>query len=286
MKERMKGEFGVFPVFRDKNNYLKAVIDTKEKKLIVSGMLQGMVVGPFSKSLHRRIAVCALRDKYNNYRNTNSWVFQLPSPSIISGLNVQWLEGKTPFLNHRFSLPADDILLRYALSEPLREPLGWEDNPFIDIDDPKNEEQKSGLLNHIYFNPVIGNHIGVGFSRSSAVVVNQLTGEVVGPAEPGMILMPWEEIVITGAEGDTDSFPKKVLMDVEMESSYFFRCVKLKNKVIIELNGEPMLEVEGSWAPSQVGLFSKNQICFFDGITLIHHPKQTKSTASKIGENQ
>jgi len=76
-----------------------------------------------------------------------------------------------------------------------------------------------------------------------------------------------------------------VLVDVELESSYFFRCVKLKDRVLIELNGKPMLEVEGSWPDSQVGLLTENQACSFDGITLIHHPKTDEEISSETGTN-
>ena len=63
-------------------------------------------------------------------------------------------------------------------------------------------------------------------------------------------------------------------MTFDVESSYFFRCVKLSDRVIIELNGRPMVEIEGDWPPSQVGLVTEGQPCFFNGITLMHLPEQ------------
>jgi len=60
---------------------------------------------------------------------------------------------------------------------------------------------------------------------------------------------------------------------VEVESSYFFRCVKLADRVVIELNGRPMAVVEGNWPASQVGLVTEGQPCFFNGITLYHIPQ-------------
>ena len=68
--------------------------------------------------------------------------------------------------------------------------------------------------------------------------------------------------------------PMETLVTVEVESSYFFRCVKLEDKVIIELNGRPMVEVEERWPPSQVGLVTEGQPCFFDGIMLNHLPAE------------
>ena len=285
IQKRMKGEFGVFPLFVDKENYLKVVVNTKERTAVLSGKLKGRPLAVSSKLLSRKILLYSLFDKYNDYRDTAAWVFQLPSASIISGLNIWWLEGKVPFLGNDFILPTDEALLRYAHIKPLREPLGWEDNPpLIDIGDPKSKTQKSGVFNPITFNPVIGNYIGMGFYLASSFVVNTLTDEVVGPYEPGMILMPWETMVLTGGEGETDSFPQKVAVDVEMESSYFFRCVKLKDRVIIELNGMPMFDIKGDWGPAQVGLFTKNQACSFDGITVIHHPLKKDPISKKAGK--
>jgi hypothetical protein len=88
--------------------------------------------------------------------------------------------------------------------------------------------------------------------------------------KPGEEVQNWD----TTAESDTESRPQETLVTVEVESSYFFRCVKLKDKVIIELNGQPMLEVEGSWPASQVGLLTEGQPCFFNGITLMHLPAE------------
>lgn len=286
LQKKMTGSFGVFPLFRDKKNYLKAVIDLEQRRLVVSGRLHGKPVGPFSKPLKRQIFVCPLFDKLNEFADLSAWVFQLPSSSIISALNVRWLEGKISFLENDFELPVSDILLRYVNMKPVREPVNWEDSCLDDVDDPESEDQKPNILNRISFTPIVGSYIGMGFSSgSSSIVVNRLTGKVVGPAHPGIITMPWEEVVEYGGEGETDSYPRKVLVDVELESSYFFRCVKLKDRVLIELNGKPMLEVEGSWPDSQVGLLTENQACSFDGITLIHHPKTDEEISSETGTN-
>jgi hypothetical protein len=148
------------------------------------------------------------------------------------------------------------------------------DSGFYDTDQPKSEVQQSGVLNHIGIRPIIGNHVGVGFYRFSASLVpgpatkRPNTGSPGAPAGLGEIL---GHNVISPA--GVMSRPQEVLACIEVESSYFFRCIKLEDRVVIELNGQPMLTVDGAWPASQVGLFTDGQACSFDGITLMHRPE-------------
>jgi len=250
-KERL---YGVFPVFADRKNYLKAMIDTRKRELIVSGMRKGKPVGPFTKSLKRHIPHRHLYDKATSYRTVAAWLYALRSESIISGLDVRWLEGKYPILQQEFYLPADEILIRHANLERKREPVLWEDRRFFSADEPKPTEQVSGVLNPLIIREETGNHIGF------SVVISR---DIYAASDPKASDRPYYS-----------SRPQEVLVRVEVESSYFFRCIKLKDRVIIELNGQPMLEVEGAWPDSQVGLLTEGQPTFFNGITLIHLPEE------------
>jgi hypothetical protein len=129
-------------------------------------------------------------------------------------------------------------------------------------------------MNHLSIRPVVGNNIGFGLFVSSSIVIDSNTGRYIREYVPGDSLGPNEEIGDDTVESDTMSRPQETLVTVEVESSYFFRCVKLKDKVIIELNGQPMLEVEGAWPPSQVGLLTEGQPCYFNGIALHHLPEE------------
>jgi len=46
------------------------------------------------------------------------------------------------------------------------------------------------------------------------------------------------------------------------------RAVKLKDRVILFVNGQQRLEISGSWPASQVGLTSEGMASHFGGLTL------------------
>ena len=239
--------YGVFPVFAGSENYLKAMIDTRNRELVVSGMRNGKPVGPFMKSLARRIPHRHLHDQKTAYRNVVAWVYTLRSESIVDGLEVRWLTGKYDLLQQEFFVPLDDIAIRYARLPEERKPMLWRDGRFRAADEPKPQIQQPGILNPHIIRPLTGSHIGFGIYSDSPDSADLEAPSVI-------------------------SRPQETLVNVAVESSYFFRCVKLKNRVIIELNGQPMLEVDGEWPPSQVGLITEGQPCFFDGIMLMDLP--------------
>jgi len=271
-KERL---YGVFPVFVDQKNYLKAMIDTRRRELVVTGMRNGEAIDPITASLHRQIPHTHLYDKNTAYRDVGAWVYALRSTSIITGLDVRWLEGKNTNLRQEFQIPFDDMIIRYANIPRERDPLLWEDARFYDADEPKPITQKPGILNLLSIRPVKGNYIGFGFYVSIPIVVDEKTGRFIRVYDPREPLQSGEIIIYDDEGSDTESRPQETIVTVEVESSYFFRCVKLKDRVIIELNGQPMVTVLGSWADSQVGLLTEGQPCFFDGITLMHLPVET-----------
>ena len=270
-KERL---YGIFPVFADQDNYLKAMIDTRARQLVVSGKRDGQEIEPLTKSLKQRIPLRHLYDKNTSYRDIAAWVYNLRSESVVSALDVRWLEGEYEHLRQEFFAPVDDMAIRYAKLRRGREPILWDDGRFFDADEPKPRTQLPGILNHLAIRPVVGNNIGFGLYVSSSIVIDSSTGRYIRDYVPGEELGPNEEIGDDTVESDTMSRPQEMLVTVEVESSYFFRCVKLKDRVILELNGQPMLTIEGAWPPSQVGLLTEGQPCFFNGITLMHLPAE------------
>jgi hypothetical protein len=269
-KERL---YGIFPVFADRDNYLQAMIDTQERQLVVTGKLRGREIKPIQRPLGCRVPLRHLYDKTTSYRDVTSWVYELRSESIVSALDIRWLEGDYKHLQQEFFVPVDDMVIRYARLDRGREPNLWDDGRFYDADEPKPRDQKLGILNHIAIRPEIGNYIGFGLYVSSAIVIDTRTGRYIRNYVPGETLGPNEAIGDDTSESDTMSRPQETLVTLDVESSYFFRCVKLAERVIIELNGRPMVEIEGEWPPSQVGLVTEGQPCFFNGITLMHLPE-------------
>ena len=54
---------------------------------------------------------------------------------------------------------------------------------------------------------------------------------------------------------------------METPGSFNLRAVKLKDRVILFVNGQQRLEIGGSWPASQVGLTSEGLACHFSGLT-------------------
>ncbi|VGO14218.1 hypothetical protein PDESU_02777 [Pontiella desulfatans] len=274
LREREGRLYGVFPVFADRDNYLQAMIDAHSRELVVTGKLRGREIKPIRRPLKCRIARRHLYDKSTAYSDVTSWVYELRSESIISGLDLRWLEGDFDHLQQEFFVPPDDMVIRYAKLDRGRKPNLWDDGRFYDADEPKPREQHPGILNHVAIREVVGNFVGFGLYVSSAIVIDSRTGRYIRDYVPGEDLGANEEIGDDTSETDTESRPREALITLEVESSYFFRCVKLEDKVIIELNGRPMVEVEGEWPASQVGLVTEGEPCFFNGITLMHLPSE------------
>jgi hypothetical protein len=264
--------YGVFPVFADKNNYLKAMIDTRARELVVSGKLNGKEINPIQRSLATQVVHRHLYDKTTSYRYVTSWVYSLRSESIISGLDVRWLEGEHDHLGQTFQIPDDDMAVKYAELDRGKEPNLWDDGRFYDVDEPNPVQQYAGIFNPIRMRPVTGNYVGFGFYTSGSIVVDSSTGQYIRNYTPGESLGSNEEVSSDTSESDTVSRPQETVISLEVESSYFFRCVKLKDRVIIELNGRPMVTVEGSWPASQVGLLTEGQPAFYNGMMLYHLP--------------
>lgn len=60
----------------------------------------------------------------------------------------------------------------------------------------------------------------------------------------------------------------KMYTDEEQTSDYNLRAVKLKDKVLVFLDGKLIAEIKGSWPPSKVGLSGKNTAVTYNGIML------------------
>jgi len=283
LDDREGAQYGVFPVFVDQQNYLKAMIDTRARQLVVSGRRNGKKLGPLTASLARRIPVRHLADEEalresppnGSYQDVSTWIYRLPSPSLITGMKARWMVGQNRFLKQDFYIPSDEIIIGYGLLKPEAKTAVWDGGTLMEADMPKPEKQHAGMLNDFNIREVKGNHVALGSLASSSweVVINSDTGEFIREYEPGGVLGENEELRDYGTGGDNNFRPQEVLVSVEVESEYFFRCVKLKDRVIIELNGRPMLEMPGAWPPSQVGLVTDGQSCFFNGMTLMHLPE-------------
>jgi len=254
------------------------VINPSERKLVVTGKSNGADVGPWEAPLARRVSRRHLYDDGTSYKDIVAWTYALRSDSIVSGLEIRWLEGDFDHLRQEFYVPSDLVHVTFAdIREYDNDVILWDDGRFDEADVPKPRTQEPGILNKISFREEEANHVAFGIYDIDTIqiVVSSSTGDFIRYYSPGSSLRPGEELEYaddydtSGEEGR----PQDVLVHVELESSYFFRCVKLADKVVITLNGEPALTINGKWPPAQVGLVTINQPCFFNGITHMHYPE-------------
>ncbi len=266
--------YGIFPVFTDPENYLKAMIDTQARELVISGQLGGQLIKPVHRSLETKVVHRHLYDKSTAYRDITSWVYELRSESVISGFEVRWLEGAYDYLEQEFFVPPDEMTVKYARLQRGSKPQLWEDGRFYDADEPSPSLPKPGVFNPVKIRPEPGNYIGFGFTTDRRVVVSKSTGKYLRPYSSGETLGSDEKLSSYTSESDTMSRPQEMVIALDVESSYFFRCVKLRDRVIIELNGRPMAEIEGRWPASQVGLITDGQPAFYNGMMLYEIPAE------------
>lgn len=268
-----KGEmYGIYPVFIDMENYLRAVIVPEHRTLLITGKKGGKEMTPLKVPLARAIELQHLYDTETAYDEMVSWIYRLRSESIITGIDLRWLQGKYEHLRENYTVPSNDLHLQYAYIPPHLDVIFWEDSRFFNADEPRPALQKADILNPVRIRPAKGNYLSVGAYDIDSIVVDKQTGEYIRP-DDGTPLRA-NEMVVDDIDTSIDpARPDEAWVHVELESSYFFRSVKLADRVIIELNGQPMIEVKGKWPPSQVGLFSQGQPCIFNGITLMHLPE-------------
>ena len=76
------------------------------------------------------------------------------------------------------------------------------------------------------------------------------------------------------AEGASSPvYPEEVRVYADAESAWFFRSVKLADRVVLALNGNDLLTIPGSWPAARPGLCTDGTACTFNGINAYHRPE-------------
>ena len=72
---------------------------------------------------------------------------------------------------------------------------------------------------------------------------------------------------------DLNSYLYKIRVKEQFKDSYNLRCVKLKDTLLIFVDGKEVCSVKTSAIPAQVGLFSENCLPIYNGIMRYHIPE-------------
>ncbi|OJV36154.1 MAG: hypothetical protein BGO29_00980 [Bacteroidales bacterium 36-12] len=95
------GKAGFYPLYTDEENYVRASINYGTKTLEIEGKENGTPIAQQSYPLNKRV----LRHYTLSSYPTTSYRYDMRNESVISGVNILWLEGNYPYLNQTFDLP-------------------------------------------------------------------------------------------------------------------------------------------------------------------------------------
>jgi hypothetical protein len=241
---------GMMPVYADDQNYLQATIDPARSELRVTGRKAGQVLPIQTAPLPRRFPLPASEQTGQLWRST----MQAPGADWTgAGFSDDgWEPGEAGFGNTacRTVWDVDDIWLRrnFNLDET---PTGmarlW----------LRLQGETAIYLNGVLALRETGSAAGYG--------AREIADEARATLQKGT-----NTIAIhahkTGARQAVDAglFLAGI---VEYPGSVNLRAVKLKERVILFVNGQQRLEVPGSWPASQVGLLTEAMACHFSGLT-------------------
>ncbi|MDO9634771.1 MAG: family 43 glycosylhydrolase [Paludibacter sp.] len=95
------GSAGFYPLYIDADNYVKAMVNYATKTIEIEGKEAGNPITPQSLSLKKKVERHYTVSTYP----TTSYRYDLRNESMISGVDILWLEGYYPYLNQTFDLP-------------------------------------------------------------------------------------------------------------------------------------------------------------------------------------
>jgi hypothetical protein len=241
---------GMLPVYVDDQNYLQADIDLTKQELRVSGRKAG-------KALPVQTAPLPIRFPLTTSEQTGQlWHYTLEMPGagwITSDFNSDgWQTGAGGFGGAAARTPweTDDLWLRrdFHLDETptcvARLRLQLQGNA---------EAYLNGVL------AMQGSNSLAGYES------REITNEARETLRQGRNNISIHAHKTGAAQAiDAGLFLAGI---VDTPGSVNLRAVKLKDRVILFVNGQQRLEMGGGWPASQVGLTSEGMACHFGGLT-------------------
>ncbi|WP_316767185.1 family 43 glycosylhydrolase [Pedobacter frigiditerrae] len=208
------GSAGIYPVYVDQNNFLKAAIDLKSSKLLLTGKLNGKEIINLPLSLKRKVA----RYPDPQYSDHSLKVYTLKKNTELTALElIKAINTKRDF-NTRLS---DSLKIQYSYNDQ------WKELKF--------------------------DRAGNGKVAIERITFPKITADA---------------IRITSSGNNPRLAIYKLNTDEEITSDYNLRAVKLKDKVILFLDGEQVAQIKVAWPAARVGLTGENTSVSYNGIML------------------
>lgn len=105
------GKAGFYPLYVDKDNYVRASVNYQTRKFEIEQKKEGKQVSQQSFSLQKKVLRYYTVKEYP----TSSYQYDFRNESVISGIDILWMEGNYPYLKQTFALPKS--VQFYALQE-------------------------------------------------------------------------------------------------------------------------------------------------------------------------
>ncbi len=214
-----KGTSGVYPVYVDEKNYVKAGINMDTRSLDITVVKNGKQVKSLSHALQQ------LQTLYTDVKYTDNiekgYTFQYPSCVNEIWLNRHDIKNKDIFVDNMF----DKFIVEYQAG-----------GKWYPLPDAKVTTASNLMYNVSSFNQV---------KAEALRFINK---------EPE----------------DLDRHIYKIRIHELCKESYNVRTVKLKDKVLIFLDGKQICSLDVSYPEAQVGIYSTGAMPSFNGIMRYH----------------
>jgi len=95
------GRVGYYPLFVDENNYVRASVNYRTRKFEIEKKESGKPVSQQCFPLQKKVLRYYTVKEYP----TSSYQYDFRNESVISGIDILWMEGNYPYLKQTFALP-------------------------------------------------------------------------------------------------------------------------------------------------------------------------------------
>lgn len=216
------GTAGIYPVFINKDNYVKVLFDYNLQKLVVVNVVKGKIV------LQNDYALDKWQTHYADIKYTDfiekGYSFATPTWIDAIQLSRQAFYNENVFIDNMF----DKVSAEYL-----------KDGEWHSFTNAENGVAEHPAYNQMSFDKVKAE--GLRFINKEAT--------------------------------DLNSYVYKIRVKEQFKDSYNLRCVKLKDSLLIFVDGKEICRVKTFSTLAQVGLFSENCLPIYNGIMRYHIPE-------------
>lgn len=217
-----RGNAGIYPVFVDKDNYIKVVLDYDSKKLVVVSVIKGKIVSQKDYSLDE------WKTQYADIKYTDfiekGYSFATPTWINAIQLNRQASNDGNLFVDNMF----DKVSAEYL-----------NNGKWHSFSNTQTRIAKHPAYNEMSFDPI----------HAEAL-----------------------RFINKGAS-DTNSYLYKIRVNEQFKDSYNLRCVRLKDSLLIYVDGKEICRLKASTTSAQVGIFADGCTPVYNGIMRYHIPE-------------